>query len=160
MTQPAFELPPPPALVPMCQVRCEVGALVTLGPGPLGERRFVPLGGGTVRGPELNGSLVAGGVDWQINRSDGALEIAAHYVMRLADGALVEVQSNGLRHGPPQVMASLARGETVERGAYYFRTAVRFTTAAAAWLHLNKTLALAVGQREARLVVLDFYRLT
>lgn len=152
-------LPTPPALLPMCQVRCEVQPLVTLGPAPLGERRFVPLGGGTVRGPELNGSLVEGGVDWQIARADGALEIAAHYVIRTDDGALIEVQSQGLRHGPAAVMARLARGETVARDEYFFRTLVRFTTGAPQWAHLNKAMALAVGQREAALVVLDFYRI-
>ena len=152
--------PPPPPLVPMTQVRCEVGELVTLGPGPHGERRYVPLGGGTVRGPELNGMLVEGGVDWQVNRADGVLDIAAHYVIRTDDGALVEVQSTGMRHGPAPVMARLARGESVARDEYFFRTVVRFTTGAPAWLHLNKVLALAVGQREARLVLLDFYRIT
>jgi hypothetical protein len=82
-------LPPPPALLPMTHIDCEVEALVTLGPGPYGERRFVPLGGGTVRGPELNGTLVEGGVDWQVNRADGVLDIAAHYVIRADDGALI-----------------------------------------------------------------------
>jgi len=152
--------PPPPALLPMTQVRCEVGALVTLGQAKHGERRYVPLGGGTVRGPELNGTLVEGGVDWQLNRADGVLEIAAHYVIRTDDGALIEVQSDGLRHGPPAVMAQLARGEAVPPQAYYFRTVVRFTTGAAAWLHLNRTLALAVGQRQADAVLLDFYRIS
>jgi hypothetical protein len=144
----------------MTQIRCEVGALVSLGAGPHGERRYVPLGGGTVDGPELVGTLVEGGVDWQIARADGTLDIAAHYVIRTHDGALVEVQSNGLRHGPPEVMQRLARGEAVPRDAYFFRTLVRFTTGAPAWDHLNRTMAIAVGQREARLVVLDLYRLT
>ena len=156
----ALVIPPPPALVAMCQVRCEVGALVTLGPAKHGERRYVPLGGGTVHGPELNGTLVEGGVDWQIARADGALEIAAHYVIRTDDGALIEIQSDGLRHGPPEVMARLAKGEAVPRDAYYFRTLVRFTTGAPAWVHLNKVIAIAVGQREASAVLLDFYRIT
>ena len=153
-------MPAPPALIPMTQVRCEVGALVTLGPAKYGERRFVPLGGGTVKGPELNGTLVEGGVDWQVNRADGVLDIAAHYVIRTDDGALVEVQSDGMRHGPADVMARLARGEPVEPHEYFFRTVVRFTTGAPQWLHLNKVLALAVGRREARAVLLDFYRIT
>jgi hypothetical protein len=144
----------------MTQVRCEVGPLVSLGPAKHGERRFVPLGGGTVRGPELNGTLVEGGVDWQVARSDGALEIAAHYVIRSDDGALIEVQSDGLRHGPAEVMARLARGEAVARDEYFFRTLVRFTTGAPQWLHLNKVMAIAVGQRQATAVLLDFYRLT
>ncbi|MFY9513200.1 MAG: DUF3237 domain-containing protein [Rubrivivax sp.] len=157
---PDLPLPPPPPLLAMARVRCEVGALVSLGPAKYGERRYVPLGGGTVQGPELNGTLVEGGIDWQVARADGVLDIAAHYVIRTDDGALVEVQSEGLRHGPPEVMARLARGENVPREAYFFRTVVRFTTGAPAWLHLNRTLALAVGQREARLVLLDLYRIT
>jgi hypothetical protein len=153
-------LPPPPALVPIAQIRCEVGVLVSLGAAKHGERRYVPLGGGTVAGPELNGRLVEGGVDWQVNRADGVLEIAAHYVIRTDDGALIEVQSDGMRHGPPEVMARLGRGEAVARDEYFFRTLVRFQTGAPAWVHLNKVMAIAVGQRQARLVVLDVYRIT
>ena len=153
-------LPPPPALLPMTHIDCEVGALVTLGAGPYGERRYVPLAGGTVRGPELNGALVEGGVDWQINRADGVLDIAAHYVIRADDGALIEVQSNGMRHGPAAVMQRLARGEAVARDEYFFRTVVRVPTGAPAGRHLNKVMALACGQRDATMVRLDLYRIT
>ncbi|MBI5255007.1 MAG: DUF3237 domain-containing protein [Burkholderiales bacterium] len=152
-------LPAPPALLPMTRVLCDVKGLVTLGQAKHGERRYVPLGGGTVQGPELNGTLVEGGVDWQLNRADGVLEIAAHYVIRADDGGLIEVQSDGLRHAPPEVMARLARGEAVPRELYFFRTVMRFTTGAPAWLHLNKVLALAVGEREATRVKLDVYRI-
>jgi hypothetical protein len=143
----------------MARVRCEVGALVSLGPAPLGERRYVPLLGGSVEGPELNGEVVPGGIDWQIQRADGVLQISAHYAIRTPDGALVEVQSDGLRHGPPEVMARLARGEAVDPADYFFRTVMRFTTGHAAWLHLNQVMALARGQREAQRVVLDVWRI-
>jgi Protein of unknown function (DUF3237) len=152
-------LPPPPTLLPFAQVRCEVDAIVSLGPVPRGERRFVPLRGGTVEGPELNGEILDGGIDWQWARNDGVLEIAAHYVIRTPDGALVEVQSDGLRHGPAAVMERLALGEPVGRDEYFFRTLMRFVTGAPAWSHLNRVMALAVGQREARNVVLDVYRI-
>jgi hypothetical protein len=150
----------PPGLVPMTRILCDVGALVSLGPAPRGERRYVPLRGGLVAGPELNGRVVEGGVDWQLQRADGVLEIEAHYVLRLHDGALVEVVSSGLRHGPAEVMARLARGERVPGDAYFFRTAIRFTTGAGAWRHLNTTMAVASGMREAQRVVLDLFRLT
>lgn len=150
----------PPTLHPMAEVRCDVDAVVSLGgPAKHGERRFVPLRGGTVSGPELSGTILDGGVDWQIQRADGVLDIAAHYVVRTPDGALVEVQSDGMRHGSPEVMARLARGEAVAASEYFFRTVVRFTTGAPAWLHLNKVLALAVGERQARQVVLQFWRI-
>ena len=156
----AWEFPPPPKLVPMARVACDVGPLATLGRAPQGERRYVPLVGGTVDGPELSGDIVEGGVVWQWLRADGALEIAAHYVIRTSDDALIEVRSNGLRHGPPEVMARLASGAGVARSEYFFRTLMRFATGAPAWEHLNRVMALAVGQREAGRVVLDVYRIT
>ncbi len=154
-----MDFPAPPPLIPVTQIRCEVGPIVSLGVTPLGERRCVAILGGTVRGPELNGTVVSGGVDWQIQRTDSALDIDAHYAIRTDDGALIEVQSRGLRHASPDIMAALARGESVPRDAYYFRTAVRFNTGAAAWMHLNKVIAIACGQRDATLVRLDLYRL-
>lgn len=156
----SHDFPAPPGLLPMTQVHCDVGALVSLGPGPYGERRYVPLLGGSVRGPELNGRIEAGGVDWQINRADGVLDIAAHYVVLCEDGARVEVQSHGLRHGPPEVLARLAAGEAVPADQYFFRTLMRFTTGAPAWLHLNRVMAIAVGERLAHQVRLQVYRLT
>lgn len=148
---------PVPSLSLLCTIECEVDEIVSLGPAPAGERRFVPLGRGRVAGPVLNGELIAGGVDWQWRRADGTLEIDAHYALRLADGAVVEVQSVGLRHGPPEVMEALARGDAVPPSAYYFRTAVRLSTGASDWLHLNRMLALALGGREKRRVLLDLY---
>lgn len=149
-----------PGLRRMARIECEVDALVSLGMSPLGERRYVPLRGGTVRGPELNGVVLDGGVDWQLARSDGVLEIAAHYVLRLQDGSLVEVHSHGLRHGPPAVMERLARGEMVDPRDYFFRTTMRFTTGAPTWAHLNAVMAVASGLRQAHRVVLEVYRLT
>jgi hypothetical protein len=150
--------PPPPALLPLARIECAVGPIVSLGQMAVGERRVVALTGGRVHGPELNGQVVAGGVDWQVLRSDGVIEINAHYVIRADDGTLIEVQSSGLRHGSAPVLAQLARGEPVARDAMYFRTAVRFTVAGAAWQQLNNTLALACGARQAGRVLLDLYR--
>lgn len=156
----SIDFPAAPALQPMTRIRVGVAALTSLGPGPCGERRFVPLLGGSVEGPELSGTVVAGGIDWQTLRADGVLDIAAHYVIRTQDGALVEITSQGLRHGPAEVMAQLARGEAVPREAYFFRTGIRFQTGAAAWLHLNRVMAIAVGERHANEVRLDVYRIT
>lgn len=152
-------MPTAPPLTWMAEVRCDVGELLSLGPAPMGERRCVALLGGSVTGPELQGTIVPGGTDWQWQRADGVLEIGAHYIVATPDGGHVEVQSNGLRHGPPEVMARLARGEPVGPDEYFFRTALRFATGAPAWAHLNKVMAIATGRREARRVVLEFWRL-
>ena len=43
--------------------------------------------------------------------------------------------------------------------AYFFRTFIRWTTGAAAWDHLNRTMSIAVAEREARSVVLRVFGL-
>ena len=157
MSDPAAPLAPP--MTYLTQVRCDVEAVLTLGPAPGGERRVVPLLGGEVEGPGLNGRILPGGTDWQWNRSDGTLEIAAHYVIETPEGARIEVQSNGLRHGPPEVLARLARGEAVAPHEYFFRTLMRFTTGHTAYEPLNRAMALARGRREARRVILDVWQI-
>lgn len=134
-----------------------VGPVVSLGQGPYGERRAVALLGGRVDGPDLRGEVVAGGHDWQTVRADGVVDIDAHYGLLLDDGARVEVSSVGMRHGPPDVLARLGRGEPVDPSEYFFRTLVRFQTGAPRLAHLNRTMAIAVGARRATQVELTLH---
>jgi Protein of unknown function (DUF3237) len=136
----------------------DVGELISLGPCPLGERRVVYITSGSFEGPQLRGELI-GGADWQILRSDGALELDARYAIREQGGGVVQVLSQGLRHGPPEVMARLARGEDVDPASYYFRTIMRFETGAGDLAWLNRTIAVATAERKARRVEIKAWRL-
>ncbi len=107
----------------------------------------------------MTGVVVPGGTDWQVARADGVLDIDAHYSLLLDDGARVEVSSVGMRHGPSDVFAALARGDDVDPSAYFFRTLVRFQTGAARLAFLNRTMAVAVGARRATQVALTLHRL-
>lgn len=147
-----------PPLSPFARIELAVGPVLSLGTAPgQGERRCVNLGAGRVSGPGLQGVVLEGGVDWQVQRADGATEISAQYLIRTEDGALVEVRSEGLRHGPAAVMARLSQGQAVGAHEYFFRTHMRFATGHPAWLHLNKLMAVASGQREAARVLLDVW---
>jgi len=143
----------------LMNIAADVGALMTMGGGPLGERRVVAIDGGTFAGPQLRGTIVPGGADWQIARADGVLDIDARYALRTDAGALIRVVSQGYRHGPPEVLAALGRGEDVPREKYFFRTVMRFETGAADLQWLNRTIAVATAQRKARQVLLEAYRL-
>jgi hypothetical protein len=136
----------------------DVGELISLGPCPLGERRVVYIDGGSFAGPRLRGSIV-GGADWQILRSDGALELDARYAIRDQGGAVVQVLSQGYRHGPPDVMERLGRGEDVDPASYFFRTIMRFETGAGELAWLNKTIAVATAVRRARRVEIKAWQL-
>jgi hypothetical protein len=141
---------------PMLVVDAELDDILRFGTTPYGERRIVGIAGGTVSG-RVTGRILPGGADWQIVRSDGATDIEAHYNIETGDGSLILVSSEGLRHGPPEVMDRLARGEMVDPALYYFRTVMRFETAAPALGWLNKVLALARGERRARSVRLEVF---
>jgi len=142
---------------PIFRVHCEVADILDLGPAPFGHRRVVNLLGGTVTGARLNGRVLPGGTDMQIMAADGSLDIHARYTLQSDAGALIQVDSKGVRHGSPDVLARLAKGEDVDASLYYFRTVMRFETAhpSAAWL--NRILALARGAREKNAVRLDVY---
>lgn len=142
---------------PLFQVRAELADILHLGATPYGERRIIHILGSSVEGPRLKGTILPGGADWQIIRADGAADIRARYTIAAETGGLVLVNSEGLRHGPPEVLARLARGENVDPALYYFRTAMRFETSDPALAWLNRILALARGAREARAVRLDVY---
>ena len=114
---------------PIFRVHCEVADILDLGAAPFGHRRVVNLLGGTVTGAKLNGRILPGGSDWQILGADGSADIHARYTVESDAGALIQVDSKGLRHGPPEVLARLASGEDVDPSLYYFRTVMRFETA-------------------------------
>lgn len=136
----------------------DVGELISMGPAPQGERRVVYIDGGSFEGPAMRGEVL-GGADWQILRSDGVLELDARYAIKEQGGGVVQVLSQGLRHGPPEVMAQLGRGETPDPGSYFFRTIMRFETGAEDLAWLNKVIAVATAERKARRVELRAWQL-
>jgi len=142
---------------PIFTIQAELETITSLGRTPYGERRVIGITGGKVSGPKLNGRILPGGADWQIIRSDGAADIKARYTIETQAGALIMVTSEGLRHGPPDVMEKLRRGDNVDPRHYYFRTVMRFETSDTAVDWLNRILAIARGQREPRAVRLDVY---
>jgi len=149
----------PPAFESLMHVAVEVGEILSMGGGPLGERRFVAITGGRFDGPQLRGRIEPGGADWQIVRADGALDIDAHYVLRTEQGGRIRVVSQGYRHGPPEVLAALGRGEDVAPERYFFRTVMRFETGAPDLEWMNRTIAVAIGERKARRVLFEVWRL-
>jgi hypothetical protein len=147
------------AFRPLFDVHVEVAEIRSLGRTPLGERRVIPVVGGSFRGERLGGRVLPGGADWQTIGEDGAARLDARYTLEAEGGALVQVRSQGLRHGPPEVLARLAAGEAVDPARYYFRTVLRFETGAPALDWLNRIIAVAHGARRPRVVELTAFEL-
>ena len=142
---------------PIFHIDCEVGEIQRFGNTPYGERRVIDIIGGRVHGPRLSGRILPGGTDRQIIRADGVTDLTARYSIETDSGGRILVNSDGLRHGPAEVLAAIARGDQVPPDRYYFRTTMRFETADPACDWLNRIIALATGTRERLGVRLDVF---
>src|ERR1700704_2930491 len=122
---------PEPRLTRVYRLEATLAQPVDLGDGAQGHRRIVPQTGGTFTGPELNGKLLPGAsADWQIVLADGTALGDIRYTLETDGGALLYVQSRGVRHGSAEVLARLGRGEDVDASEYTFRTLTQIETAA------------------------------
>jgi len=109
------------------EVYVTIAAAVSVGPSEHGIRRFIPITGGRFAGAGIKGEVLAGGADWQLGRPDGVAEVNAIYSIKTDDGAVIEVENQGL--------ITPANG-----GIGYARTNPHFHAPTGRYDWLNKTL--------------------
>lgn len=148
---------PDPRLEHACDLTVELDPIREMGPGRAGQRRIIPIVGGTVSGPLLQGKLLNLGADWQTIFADGLAELDTRYAMETHDGATIEIMNYGLRHGPPDVLAAIMRGEQVSADSYYMRTHARLETGDTRYDWVNRTLFAGVGARHLQQVHIRLY---
>jgi hypothetical protein len=149
---------PQPRLTQVYRLEVTLGEPLDIGDVSQGHRRIVPQTGGTFTGPELSGKLLPGvSADWQIVLPDGTALGDIRYTLQTDDGALLYVQSRGVRHGSPEVLARLARGDDVDASEYTFRTSTHIETASRELDWLNKGVFISVGGRQPGGVIYETY---
>jgi hypothetical protein len=149
---------PEPRLTRVYRLEAALGEPLDLGDVSQGHRRIIPLTGGTFTGPELNGKLLPGvSADWQIVLRDGTTLGDIRYTLQNDDGALLYVQSRGVRHGSPEVLARLGRGDDVDASEYTFRTSTQIETASRDLDWLNNGVFISVGGRRQGGVIYETY---
>ncbi len=115
---------------------------VEVGATPHGQRRYIPITGGTFEGPKIRGTILPGGADWQTSRPDGVTEADALYSVRADDGTVIIVHNQGV----------IASGG-------YMRTALRFEAPAGPHVWLNQSQfisAIAGGPRPGTVIIRVF----
>ncbi|HXC60149.1 MAG TPA: DUF3237 domain-containing protein [Steroidobacteraceae bacterium] len=142
------------------EARVAVAPPLVVGESSHGLRRIVPILGGSVEGERLSGEVLPGGADWQYVRPDGVLSLEARYTIRAADGALIQVINRGLRHGPPEVMERIFRGEKVAAGEYYFRSVAEFEAPRGPHEWLNKGIFIGMAERQRDAAIVRFHLVT
>ncbi|MBK8477116.1 MAG: DUF3237 domain-containing protein [Opitutaceae bacterium] len=140
----------PPLSVAPLQTEFVYEAIVTIdqpvevGATPHGQRRYIPITGGTFEGTKIRGTILPGGADWQTSRPDGVTEVDALYSMRADDGTVIIVRNGGV----------------ITAGGAYMRTAPRFEAPAGphAWLNEAQFVGSVSGGPRPGTVIIRVFR--
>ena len=150
----------PPRLEHVADLRVGIAAPVEVGTTAWGGRRMIPITGGLVQGPHMQGVVLPGGADFQLLLGDGTeAHLDARYVLELSDGARVWVENRALRVASAENSKRLREGKPVPPEAVYFRCQPRFETAAPAWAWLQQHQFVGSGVRLPDGVLLSFYQM-
>lgn len=140
-------MPTPPALEYEFTFNGILGPQQVVGPGPFGVRIVFPVLGGKVRGPRINGDVLASGGDWLLIGPDGfgRLDVRAQFLTD--DGATVYGSYDGvLELNEAAIAASSAPGAESSFDDQYFRTSPRFETSAPQYAWLQQSTFVARGR--------------
>jgi hypothetical protein len=149
---------PTPQLRHVFRIDASLATPIDLGHAADGHRRIVPIAGGSFTGPQLSGTVLPGGsADWQITRDDGSSHGDIRITLQTDTGAVLALQARGVRHGPREVLARLARGDAVDPSEYTFRTATQIQTTTPELQWLNTGIFIATGGRAPAGVTYDVY---
>lgn len=128
-----------------------------------GRRRIIPITGGNISGPGLQGRVLAGGADFQIVVSDTCADLDARYMIMLDGpqhgGQHLFVQNRALRRGSAEDIARLVRGEPVDPQAIYFRCVPTFEVEGDSLRWLTESVFVGTGARYPDRVEMRFFRL-
>lgn len=146
-----------PELEYLTHLEILVGTPVEVGQTHAGLRRMIPILGGSATGQELTGTILPGGADFQVLRSETVTYLDARYVIESDTGERVFVTNLAYRTGSAEDVAALVRGEQVPAERIYFRCAPRFEVSGAELSWLESTVVIGSGRREPDRVVIDLW---
>ena len=119
-----------PQLDFVMQLRVTLGQMYSVGDTPRGKRNVIPITGGTFEGPNIKGTILNGGADYQMGSADGKrTEIEAIYSICTDDGVYIHIRNCG-------IIASSTDAEG--RPSFYFKCAPKFeapSNSKYAWLN-------------------------
>ncbi|GAA2684287.1 DUF3237 domain-containing protein [Actinoplanes palleronii] len=147
---------PDPRLVFVFEARVDVAETRHVGRGPDEVLMFTPITGGTVSGPRLNGTVLAGGGDWSVTRGQ-VTELDARYLLQADDGSVIDIDNRGFWRATPEIDARVEAGEDIPETEYYYRTSPKFSTDAPAHAWLNSSVFVGLARGEAGQVRIRFF---
>jgi Protein of unknown function (DUF3237) len=144
------------------QLQFPQGPRLRLQPALFAPRRgFVPVVGGEISGPRLQGRVLPqSGGDWPRLWPSGLTEFEAHYILEAGDGTPIYIHNRGIAWSAPEVLARIEAGQPVAPDAVYCRVTPRFEAPEGPHAWLSHTLFVGTGERRGDTSVFDYYAVT
>lgn len=102
-----------PKLEYVLELKVKIDGAFSVGKTPHGGRTVIPITGGTFEGPNIKGTIIPGGADYQMgNQETERTEVEAIYCIKTDDGVNIHVRNCGL----------ICSGQ----GGFYFVTSPKF----------------------------------
>ena len=120
---------PAPELEFALQLKVTLDGTFSINNTQHGRRTVIPITGGTFEGPNIKGTIISGGADYQLANADGRTELEAIYCIKTDDGVYIHVRNRGIICNTKD-----ANGNP----SFYFRCAPQFEAPADskyAWLN-------------------------
>jgi hypothetical protein len=135
------------------QLKVTLGDAFSCGETQHGRRTVIPITGGTFEGPNIKGTIISGGADYQLaNTAINRTELEAIYCIKTDDGVYIHVRNRGI----------ICSGTDAEgKPTFYFRAAPQFEAPADskyAWLNNSLFLCAPSFSSSFKGIVLNVWR--
>lgn len=135
-------IPPPTAGTLAFSVSLTVSATHDVGNTQFGKRRQLDVSGGTITGDKLKGTVLTGGLDYELTLSTGAMELEQVLIYKTSDNTSIFVRNCGVAAPGDSAIRIVPDIEAPTSGAY-------------AWLNTTKLVGTRVV--EGNKITLEVY---
>jgi hypothetical protein len=137
-------IPPPTAGTLAFSVALTVSATHDVGNTQFGHRRQLDVSGGTITGDKLKGTVVTGGLDYELTLSTGAMELEEVLIWKTSDNVTIFTRICGVAAAGDSVVRIVPDIEAPTSGSY-------------AWLNTTKLVGTRVVDAAANKITLAVY---
>jgi len=137
-------IPPPTAGTLAFSVALTVSATHDVGNTQFGHRRQLDVSGGTITGDKLKGTVVTGGLDYELTLSNGAMELEEVLIWKTNDNVSIFTRICGVAAAGDSVVRIVPDIEAPTSGSY-------------AWLNTTKLVGTRVVDPAGGKITLDVY---
>ena len=134
------------------QLKVTLGDAYNCGETQHGLRTIIPITGGTFEGPNIKGTILNGGADYQLANAAGRTEVEAIYSIKTDDGVNIHVRNRGI----------ISNGKDANGNpTFYFKAAPQFEAPADskyAWLNNSLFLCAPDFSQQFKGIVLNVWR--